>query len=1078
MTSTPSASADGPLSQAQQRLWFLDQFERDPSAHQLAWLFRLHGPLDVEKFRAALNAVVARHDILRTTFPEVDGQPVARVHASGPVECPLFESATAPVPSPHFDLTNGPLFSARLTRVSENEHHFRWTAHRIVFDTHSLWAFLRDLVRPWRGEPLPGEARFGEFTQAESAFLESAEAAARLAFWKEYLAPPLPTLQYPLDRPRPAVQTFASDTRSISIKTRDLAPLAMLPKLKPGGPPCQSAIFLAVYAVLLHRHTHQNDLTIGRPLRNLRDATGDPALGPKALLKIFRTDFVADETFLSFFERVLQNIRTAQAERDVPFESILEMVQPERNLSYHPLVQTTFEFDPNRAPLAFDLSTPCTDTLLTTEVERLPSGTPYDLSMFAETAFDQVHFTLQFNRDLFPAATVERLLQHYRQLLISIVKNPESSIANLPMLTAEERQQLLVDWNTTDVDHRCGEFLHERFEQQVAKTPNEAAVIFGEQSVTYDELNRRANQLAHHLRTAGVGPEMRVGVSMHRSFEMLVAILGVLKAGAGYVPLDPAVPAERLHYMIEDAQLALILTQQRFVETLTPHGVALLPIDTDWAKIDTELGTNLEAPAFADSLVYITYTSGSTGKPKGILMTQRPLLNLLGWMLRTTDLPPRARTLQFASLSFDVSFQDIFSTWLSGGTLVLISEAQRQDLAGLAGLLDQYQVHRLFLPAVALQQLAEGFCNGNYACTNLRKIISGSEQIMVTDALRKMFTVLPQCRLHNEYGPSEAHVVTELKMPDDPATWVVRPAVGKPIDNTQMYILDRVGQIVPVGVIGELHIGGVCLARGYLGRAELTAEKFVPNPFSKEPGARMYRTGDQARWLANGDIEFVGRVDHQIKIRGYRVEPSDVEAALEKHEQVREAFVMAREFGPGDKRLVAYLGLDLAKAPGVSELRGFLATKLPEYMIPSAFVLLEKLPLNANGKVDRKALPAPDSARPELATAYVAPQGGLEEFLAVQWCDLLKLNRVGSRDNFFDLGGNSVMIVQIHHRLKQHLQRDLPLIALFQYPTIDTLAQFLGAEDTRGPAQQQSIVDRAARQRAAQAQRRPLATHS
>jgi hypothetical protein len=364
-----------------------------------------------------------------------------------------------------------------------------------------------------------------------------------------------------------------------------------------------------------------------------------------------------------------------------------------------------------------------------------------------------------------------------------------------------------------------------------------------------------------------------------------------------------------------------------------------------------------------------------------------------------------------------------------------------------------------------------------------------------------MFTRLPQCRLHNEYGPSEAHVVTELKMPDDPANWVVRPAVGKPIDNTQMFILDRIGQPVPIGVIGELHIGGDCLARGYLGRAELTAEKFIPDPFavgrvSHAPGLdisspsargdtrptpdacpRMYRTGDQARWLENGDIEFVGRVDHQIKIRGYRVEPNDVEAALEKHGQVREAFVMAREFGPGDKRLVAYLGVDLASAPGVSELRAFLATKLPEYMIPSAFVLLEKLPLNANGKVDRKALPAPDGARPELATAFIAPQGALEEFLAAQWRDLLHLDRVGARDNFFDLGGNSVMIVQIHHRLKQHLQRDLPLIALFQYPTIDTLAQALGGSTEAATASHQGVMDRAAKQRAAFAQRRPLATH-
>jgi amino acid adenylation domain-containing protein len=503
------------------------------------------------------------------------------------------------------------------------------------------------------------------------------------------------------------------------------------------------------------------------------------------------------------------------------------------------------------------------------------------------------------------------------------------------MLTAGERRQVLEEWNATAFAHRDNSLLHQRFEEQAAQTSNETAVIFGEESLTYDALNRRANQLAHHLRAAGVSSETRVGISMHRSFEMLVAILGVLKAGAGYVPLDPAVPAERLHYMIEDAQLALILTQQRFVETLAPHGVTLLAIDTDWATISTQPETNPDPLPFADSLVYITYTSGSTGKPKGILMTQRPLLNLLGWMLRTTQLPPRARTLQFASLSFDVSFQDIFSTWLSGGTVVLITEAQRQDLAGLAGLLDHHQVHRLFLPAVALQQLAEGFCAGDFACRNLRKIISGSEQLIVTDALRQMCTRMPECRLHNEYGPSEAHVVTELKMPDDPATWVVRPAVGKPIDNTQMYILDRAGQPVPVGVIGELHIAGVCLARGYLGRAELTVEKFIPNPFSTEAGARMYRTGDQARWLANGDIEFVGRVDHQIKIRGYRVEPSDVETALEKHEQVREAFVMAREFGPGDKRLVAYLGTDPAHPPGVSELRAFLATKLPEYMIPS-----------------------------------------------------------------------------------------------------------------------------------------------
>jgi len=1066
MTTTPSVRADGPLSLTQQRLWFLDRFEGDPAAHQSAWLFHLHGPLDTERFRTALQVIVARHDILRTTFPEMDGQPVARVHPVGPVECPLTEGAPTPFTPQRFDLARGPLYSARLHRVAANEHQFLWNAHSIVFDPLSIWLFIRDLVFTWRGTLPEGDLRFAEYIEQERAFLDSLTAERWIETTKEYLAPPLPTLQYPLDRPRPTVQTFGSDRRSISI---DRPSVEALLKIAEGAQVESSDLLFAAYAVLLHRHTSQNDLNIGVARRNHWKVAGANPVGPTTIMDVFRTDFGSDESFTAFLDRIATNLRDLHGRHGIPFERVLDAVQPERNLSYHPLYQTTFAV---QAESAFPF-----DDALTAKFASLPTGTACDFSLVVETRPDEWRCTLEFNRDLFQPATIERMLGHYRQLLHSIAQHPGTSLARLPMLTPPERQQLLTDWNATAFAHREDLLLHQRFEEQAAKTPDEIAALFGEESLSYGELNRRANQLAHHLQASGVGQEMRVGLSMHRSFEMLVAILGVLKTGAGYVPLDPAVPAERLHYMIEDAQLATILTQQRFAETLQPHGVSLLAIDTEWTAIATQPGTNLPSATFTDSLVYITYTSGSTGKPKGILMTQRPLLNLLGWMLRTTQLPPRARTLQFASLSFDVSFQDIFSTWLSGGAVVLITEAQRQDLTGLAGLLDRYGVHRLFLPAVALQQLAEGFGTANFACANLRKIISGSEQLLVTEALRQMFTRLPECRLHNEYGPSEAHVVTELKMPDDPAAWVTRPAVGQPIDNTQMYILDRAGQPVPIGVIGELHIAGVCLARGYLGREELTAEKFIPNPFDTQPDTRMYRTGDQARWLENGDIEFVGRVDHQIKIRGYRVEPSDVEAALEKHERVREAFVMAREFGPGDKRLVAYLGLDIPTAPSVSELRGFLATKLPEYMIPSAFVLLEKLPLNANGKVDRKALPAPDSARPELATAFVAPQGALEEFLATQWRDLLRLSRVGSRDNFFDLGGNSVMIVQIHHRLKQHLQRELPLIALFQYPTIDTLAQFLAPDAGQTGARQQSVVDRAAKQRAALAQRRPVANH-
>ena len=652
-----------------------------------------------------------------------------------------------------------------------------------------------------------------------------------------------------------------------------------------------------------------------------------------------------------------------------------------------------------------------------------------------------------------------------------------------PSASTDADRRSIAAWNATAADPCDGAMLHARFEKIVARMPDETAVIFGEHTLTYAELNRRANQLAHFLRAQNVGPESRVGISMHRSFEMLVAIFGVLKAGAGYVPLDPAVPAERLSYMLADAQLALTLTQKRFrrgtgfqpvevrqaslpAETVASDSVPLLALDTDWPRIAAHADTNPPAAPFTDSLVYVTYTSGSTGRPKGILMTQRPLLNLLGWMLRTTQLPPRARTLQFASLSFDVSFQDIFSTLLTGGTLVLITEAQRQDLAGLAGLLDRHGVHRIFLPAVALQQLAVGFCAGKFACKELRKIISGSEQLVITDAIRRLFTALPECRLHNEYGPSETHVVTELAMPASLDAWVKRPAVGKPIANTQIHILDPRGNPVPIGELGELHIGGAGLARGYLGREELTAEKFIPDPHSSAPGARLYRTGDQARWLASGDIEFIGRLDLQIKIRGYRVEPGDIETALERHPLLRDTCVVARDADDGGKRLTAYL-VAHDTAPNVTDLRAFLADKLPDYMIPSAFVFLNALPLNANGKIDRAALPAPTTTRPQLAAAFAAPTNDTEQFLATLWREVLHLDRVGVRDNFFDLGGDSVLLVQIHQRLETHFHREVPITALFEHPTIADLAQHLTADGTHAAARQQTIADRAARQRAA-----------
>ena len=636
-----------------------------------------------------------------------------------------------------------------------------------------------------------------------------------------------------------------------------------------------------------------------------------------------------------------------------------------------------------------------------------------------------------------------------------------------PATLSDEDRAKITAWNTTTADPFDSAMIHERFEQQAEQAPDQVAAIFGGETLTYAELNRRANQLAEALRSEGVTVETRVGVCLQRSFEMLVAILGVLKAGGGYVPLDPALPSERIEAMVTDAELGVIVTQERFRSTLATHGAKLLALDSAWPQIAAHTDTNPAPTPFVDSAVYVTFTSGSTGRPKGVLMTQRPLLNLLGWMFRHHPLAPGAHTLQFASLSFDVSFQDIFSTLLSGGTVVLITEDQRHDLRGLVALVDRFGIHRIFLPTVALQQLAVGFGAGRFPCAHLRQVVSAGEALVITEAIRAMFATLPDCRLRNEYGPSESHVVTALTLPTSAAEWPARPAIGQPIANTQIHILDAELQPVPIGELGELYIGGLSLARGYVAQPALTAEKFIADPFSKRTDARLYRTGDQARWLPSGDIEFVGRLDHQIKIRGYRVEAGEIETAIEQHPAIRETCVITQDTPGSGKRLVAYLVAQFGTAPTIGDLRAHLATTLPDYMIPSAFVFLEALPLNINGKIDRAALPLPPTSRPELATAFAAPANEREATIAAIWREVLHLDRIGVRDNFFDLGGDSIMIVQVHQRLESELQFEIAITTLFERPTISALAEFLADDGTRAAQRQQTTAERAAKQRAA-----------
>jgi amino acid adenylation domain-containing protein len=596
---------------------------------------------------------------------------------------------------------------------------------------------------------------------------------------------------------------------------------------------------------------------------------------------------------------------------------------------------------------------------------------------------------------------------------------------------------VVAEWNATDAAYPRERCVHELFEAQADRTPDAVALRHAGGSLTYGELEARANRLARHLRGLGVGPDARVGLCLERGPELMVGVLGILKAGGAYVPLDPAYPGERLAYMLEDSAARVLLTQASLAERLPAVGATVVRLDADAAEIGREGAERLGVPAGPHNLAYVIYTSGSTGRPKGVAMPHRPLVNLLAWQEGSGRAPAGAVTLQFTSISFDVSFQEIFATWCAGGTLVLTSEEVRMDPPRLARLLDAEGIERLFLPFVALQHLAEAAVELGIAPTSLREVITAGEQLRITEPIRRWFARMPGCVLVNQYGPSETHVVSARVLEGEPAGWPLLPSIGAPVANTRLYVLDPHLEPAPIGVPGELLLGGDAVARGYLERPGLTAERFVPDPFGA-PGGRLYRTGDRARWLPGGEVEYLGRTDEQVKIRGFRIEPGEVEAVLSDHLEVREAVVVAREDAPGDRRLVAYVVAAESAAVTPAELRAHLKGRLPEYMVPSAVVVLESLPLTPSGKVARRALPAPEYAVAE--TGHVAPRTPVEEVLAEIWAEVLRLERVGVHDNFFDLGGHSLLIMHLLARIQATFDLEISIRTVFSMPTLEAMA--------------------------------------
>jgi amino acid adenylation domain-containing protein len=1053
-----AAAAHHPLSFAQQRLWFLEQLEPD-GPYKVPAAFRLRGPLQVAVLERSVNEIISRHEVLRTTFAEIEGRPVQivapRLTLSIPVEdlsrLPEVERTervkrtAARLREQPFDFARGPLVGAALVRVAEEEYHFWFLMHHIVSDGWSIGVILKELSAAYeafaeRRQPdLPKlSIQYADFAVWQRGCLQGetpqGETLARqMKYWKERLAK-APTLELPTDRPRPPVQSYCGASLTHLIDLRMTGRLKALARRESVTP---YMFLLAVFKTLLGRYTRQDDIVIGTPVANRNRTELEPLVGFFVNTLVLRTDLSGDPTFRELLGRVREVTLGAFAHQDVPFEMLVEELQPERDTSRTPLFQVMFSLQNTPLPplRMGDLEI----SLLDDETEV----SPFDLSFDVTERADGLLCTLEYNTDLFGGATIRRMLKHFAVLLDAAVTDPSASLHALPLLTDEERHQLLFQWNETRRDFPHNRCVHELFEEQAAQAPEAVAVVCGGERLTYAELNARSNRLARHLRACGVRAEVRVGILLERSIEMAVALLAILKTGGGYVAFDPSYPAERLRYMLEDSGVTLLLTQQNVM----PNDFQVRPIFLDAerepvAERDTQ---NVQSGADPSNIVYLVYTSGSTGRPKGIVIEHRSLVNAAYGFINNHRMTERDRLLQFASLSFDVAAEEFFSAWLSGGCIIMRPEAV-MSYAEFVSLLQREEVTIVNLPASFwLEWLLAMNDQGLEIPSRLRRVIVGNEKTLEETLAKWQRTVGQQVEWCNAYGPSETTITVSNYEPATTSSAREEKSVvpiGRPSLNAELYVLDPTLQLVPTGVGGELYIGGAGLARGYHNQPAQTAERFIPHPYSQNAGERLYRTGDLTRYRADGNIEFLGRVDEQVKIRGFRIEVGEVEAVLAQHAGVRESVVVAREDDRGNTRLVAYVVATNGNLQ-IAELRNYLRQRLSEYMVPSAIVRLEVFPLTPNGKLDRKALPAPDGAGYEAEGPYVAPRSELERLIAGVWKETLGVERVGVRDNFFNLGGHSLLLIRVNNRLREALRIELPVVELFKYPTVSTLAEHL-----------------------------------
>jgi amino acid adenylation domain-containing protein len=1037
-----------PASFAQQRLWFLDQL--DPgSTYNMSRALRLKGRLDLTALRKALNAMVARHESLRTNFGANEGEPVQIV--GPPRELPVTVLDLTGLPTQQreaegrrlaaaaslrpFDLAADQLLRASLFRFENDDHVLLLVTHHIVSDGWSMTILLHEIGTLYESfasdKPSPLLAlpiQYADFSLWQRDWLRGSALQKRVDYWRQQLAGAPTLLELPTDRVRPAVQT-SNGTYHSTLLPKVLSDA--LAELSRHEGVTLFMTLLAAFQTMLLRYTQQEDIVVGTPIANRNLSETEGLIGYFANTLVIRSDLSGNPTFRELLRRIREVTLEAYAHQELPFEKLVEELQPDRSLSHMPLVQVLFALQ-NIPRISFRMA-----DLEAGEFSYDRQTSKLDLSLYVRETDAGLAAWFEYSTDLFDAATIERMAGHFQTILEGIAADPHKRIADLPLLTESEQNLLLVEWNDTQTQFPVGQLIHQVFEAQVERLPGAIAVVCEDERPSYAELNRKANRLARYLKRRGVGPDILVGVFVERSVEMIVALLAVLKAGGAYVPFDLAYPRNRLSFMLQDAGVKLIVTQRALTENLPACETEIIFLDED-SLFAPESDENPAHENIDDNLAYVIYTSGSTGKPKGVAVNHSSVMNLLQATGPLFSFSASDVWTVTHSYAFDFSVWEIFGALLSGGRLVVVPRAVAQSPAEFYGLLCDEKVTVLGLTPSALRQLAAAKKEAAATARDapLRLVVCGGEAFpcdLVTDLLDW------NVPLWNFFGPTEASVWVAMRAVEAADVQHKFVPLGHAIANTQIFLLDRGGRIVPVGVAGELCIGGAALARCYLNRPGLTAERFIPNPFSRRAGERLYRTGDIARYLPNGTILYVGRADQQIKLRGFRIELGEIEAVLSGHSCVGQCVVVIREDEPGQPSLVAYV-VAVGDAPSVTELRDFLTQKLPEYMTPASFVMLDALPLNSNGKIDRLALPTPGHARPDVQVPFVAPRTPLEGELAEIWSTVLKRKRVGVVDNFFELGGHSLLATQLVSRIRARLNVELPLRRLFESPTIEGLA--------------------------------------